>query len=330
MSAVMANAMERSVPFTPIPRQLPSAPVLLQLPAPVTPTINVIEETAAAITRSQGKQQEPEIPEEKSLKEKEPLKPLNKEQWKEEEELTKKMVDVVRLAQKDELLPGPRQWDERIFREGTTTKRPKYQLTSDWEGLPFNPTQPLSVADRSGEETSKNGETRQIGEQLLSTKVEVTLRQLLQFAPDVKGYIRNYMDKTIAAGYENSEPGRKQKLPGTVKEGQLSAAIAVDQQLPLITIQLGKNNITRVLLDGGSGINIMSEELRKKLGLPKPSPAPYNLRMADQSEVKPIGLFRDLTIIIQGISYVVTFTVMKTDPSAVYSLLLGRLSRPSP
>ena len=206
MSAVMANAMERSVPFTPIPRQLPFAPVLLQLPAPVTPTINVIEEIAAAITRSQGKQPEPEIPEEKSLKEKEPLKPLNKEQWKEEEELTKKMVDVVRLAQKDELLPGPRQWDERIFRERTTTKRPKYQLTSDWEGLPFNPTQPLNVADRSGEETLKNGETRQIGEQLLSTKVEVTLRQLLQFAPDVKGYIRNYMDKTIAAGYENSKP----------------------------------------------------------------------------------------------------------------------------
>ena len=100
----------------------------------------------------------------------------------------------------------------------------------------------------------------------------------------------------------------------------MSAAIAVDQQLPLIMVQLGKNNITRVLLDGGSGINIMSEELRKKLGLPKPSPALYNLKMADQ----PIGLFRDLTIIIQEISYVVTFTVMKMDPSAVYSLLLGR------
>ena len=71
----------------------------------------------------------------------------------------------------------------------------------------------------------------------------------------------------------------------------MNAAIAVDQQLPLIIVQLGKNNITKVLLDGGSGINIMSEELRKKLGLPKPSPAPYNLRMADQSEVKPIGLF---------------------------------------
>ena len=143
VSAVMANAMERSIPFTPIPKQLPSAPVLLQLPAPVTPTINVIEETAAAITQSQGKQPEPEILEEKSLKEKEPLKPLNKEQWKEEEELTKKMVDVVRLSQKDEQLPGPRQWDEQIFREGTTTKRPRYQLTSNWEGLPSNPTQPL-------------------------------------------------------------------------------------------------------------------------------------------------------------------------------------------
>ena len=69
----------------------------------------------------------------------------------------------------------------------------------------------------------------------------------------------------------------------------------------------------------------MSKELRKKLGLPKPLPAPYNLRISDQSEVKPIALFRDLTIIIQGISHVVTFTVMRMDPSAIYSLLLRRL-----
>ena len=251
VSAVMANAMERSVPFTPIPKQLPLAPVLLQLPAPVTPTINVIEETAAAITRSQRKQPESKIPEEKSLKEKEPLKPFNKEQWKEEEELTKKMVDIVKLSQKDKQLPGPQQWEEQIFREGTPKKRPRYQLISDWEGLPSNPTQPLRMTGQQSEETSKKGETSQIGEQLLSTKVELTLRQLLQFALDIKGYIRNYIDKTTAAGCDSSELGPKEKLPRGVKEGHLSAAIAVDQQLPLIMVQLGKNNITRVLADRG-------------------------------------------------------------------------------
>ena len=52
----------------------------------------------------------------------------------------------------------------------------------------------------------------------MSTKVELTLRQLLQFAPDVKGYIRNYIDKTITVGCENSEPGQKEKLPRRDKE----------------------------------------------------------------------------------------------------------------
>jgi hypothetical protein len=35
-----------------------------------------------------------------------------------------------------------------------------------------------------------------------------------------------------------------------------------------------------MLLDGGYGINIITEKLRLRLGLPKPKPAPCNLRMA--------------------------------------------------
>jgi hypothetical protein len=41
-----------------------------------------------------------------------------------------------------------------------------------------------------------------------------------------------------------------------------------------IQIQIGKNKIKDVLLDGGSRINIIIKQLRLKLGLPKPKPAP--------------------------------------------------------
>jgi hypothetical protein len=37
-----------------------------------------------------------------------------------------------------------------------------------------------------------------------------------------------------------------------------------------------------VLLDGGYGVNIIIEQLRLRLGLPKLKLAPYNLRMANQ------------------------------------------------
>jgi hypothetical protein len=49
----------------------------------------------------------------------------------------------------------------------------------------------------------------------------------------------------------------------------------------VIQVHIAKNTIEDVLLDGGSGINIITEQLRLRLGLPKPKPTPYNLRMAD-------------------------------------------------
>ncbi len=60
-------------------------------------------------------------------------------------------------------------------------------------------------------------------------------------------------------------------------------AIEVDNQMVVIQIQVGKNIIENVLLDGGASVNIITENLRKKLGLLKPKPTPYHLRMADQT-----------------------------------------------
>jgi len=49
-----------------------------------------------------------------------------------------------------------------------------------------------------------------------------------------------------------------------------------------------------VLLDGGFGIDIIIEQLR--LRLPKLKLAPYNMRMADQTTIKHVGLIKDLKI----------------------------------
>jgi hypothetical protein len=49
-----------------------------------------------------------------------------------------------------------------------------------------------------------------------------------------------------------------------------------------------------VLIDGGFGVNIITENLKIQLGLSKPNPSPYNLHMANQTIIKPLGLIRDL------------------------------------
>jgi hypothetical protein len=58
----------------------------------------------------------------------------------------------------------------------------------------------------------------------------------------------------------------------------------------VVQIQIRKNKIDDVLLDGGSKVNIIIKHLKLRLGLPKPKPTPYNLRMANQTTTKPMGL----------------------------------------
>ncbi len=55
------------------------------------------------------------------------------------------------------------------------------------------------------------------------------------------------------------------------------------------------------MLDGGSIINIITKKLRLRLGLQKPKTTPYNLRMADQTTIKLMGLIRDMKIYVHGI-----------------------------
>ncbi len=79
------------------------------------------------------------------------------------------------------------------------------------------------------------------------------------------------------------------------------------------------------MLDGGSGINIIPEQLKLRLGFPKPKPIPYNLRMTNQTTTKPMGLIHDLKIYVQDIPYITMFNVLQNNViDANYSMLLGR------
>jgi hypothetical protein len=49
----------------------------------------------------------------------------------------------------------------------------------------------------------------------------------------------------------------------------------------VIQVQVGKNIVEDVLIDGGASVNIIIENLRIKLSLPKPRLIPYHLKMVD-------------------------------------------------
>jgi hypothetical protein len=79
-----------------------------------------------------------------------------------------------------------------------------------------------------------------------------------------------------------------------------------------------------VFLDGGFGDNIITKKLKVQLGMSKPKLAPYNMCMANETITKPLGLIKDLKIIVHGIPYVVTFIVIHSIVlNSNYLILLG-------
>ncbi len=110
--------------------------------------------------------------------------------------------------------------------------------------------------------------------------------------PDIKCYILN------------SVPSKPALLKPVV------TLVAINHQMAMIQVQVMKNFIEYVLLSGGSRVNIITKKLKMQLGLSKPKPTPYNLHMANQTNVKPLGLIKELNFFVHGILYTTTFIVI--------------------
>ncbi len=101
--------------------------------------------------------------------------------------------------------------------------------------------------------------------------------------------------------------------------------IKINNEMIVIQVQIGKNIIEDVLLDGGTSVNIITENFKTKLGLPKPRLAPYHFRMTDHSMTKPLGIIKNLKIQIHGIPYVAAFTILQNNVVDFnYSMLFGK------
>ena len=87
---------------------------------------------------------------------------------------------------------------------------------------------------------------------------------LFSLSPSLTKFVRSRLIEAV------TQPSRT----FTTKE-LIAATEAIDKHMPVISISINKNIVDDVLLDGGSGINVITEEERRKLGLPKPSPTPF-------------------------------------------------------
>ena len=80
-----------------------------------------------------------------------------------------------------------------------------------------------------------------------------------------------------------------------------------------------------VLLDGRSGVNILPESEYLRFGGFKLHPAPFQVKMANQRRLQPLGLLNDQEISIAGLKYKINFVVLKMHTrNLAYPMLLGR------
>jgi hypothetical protein len=85
---------------------------------------------------------------------------------------------------------------------------------------------------------------------------------------DLKQYV---VSKVLHSG----QPTHPQAPPSDV------GSIIIDPHMVIILVHVGKNIMEDVLLDEGSCVNIIIEDLKRKLGLPISKPSPYTLRMVN-------------------------------------------------
>ncbi len=151
-----------------------------------------------------------------------------------------------------------------------------------------------------------------ITQHLLKSKHALTLGQLFKITSNLRQCVATKL-------------ASRRRTITVLRPNPVIALVAIDLHIAMIQVQVGKNMVEDVLLDGGSKMNIMMKELWNRLGFPNPKPTLYTFGMVDQTITKPVGFINDLKIHINRISYITMFIVMKNNVlDYSYSMLLSR------
>ncbi|KAH7437914.1 hypothetical protein KP509_05G095200 [Ceratopteris richardii] len=90
-------------------------------------------------------------------------------------------------------------------------------------------------------------------------------------------------------------------------------------------IQIKGYAVPGAQLDSGAAVNLMTEFMMKALGLNHMEETPMSLRMADQTQVKPAGLLKNVSTVVGGLEFKVDYLIVRPRTSeATFSILLGR------
>ena len=97
-----------------------------------------------------------------------------------------------------------------------------------------------------------------------------------------------------------------------------------DPGRPTIPCSIKKNYVKNALCDLGAGVSVMPFSLYKRLDLNKPIPTEISLQMADKSTAIPIGVCKDVPVVVANVTILTDFVILEMPEDDNMSIILGR------
>lgn len=152
---------------------------------------------------------------------------------------------------------------------------------------------------------------------LVNANIQISLDQLLNMVPAFREQLFEKLQR---------ERVRNTQISGAVELEALHVNLEdVDFKIPTIKVEFDGRIFEEVLLDGGSGVNILLEMVYLSMAVQNLDPAPFQVKMADQRRLQPLGILKEQRITISGLHFKVNFVVLRMQAKEIsYPMLLGR------
>jgi hypothetical protein len=139
----------------------------------------------------------------------------------------------------------------------------------EWEG----PDIPLDELDGVGKTNVKRSEGYDLWADLSSLKADITSGQLLLISPMARNTLKEGMPVTKRTRKVKTRVAARIQLQGG----------GHDVKTIEIEVMVLDKVVLNVLVDGGSGLNILPEHTMKRLGLSLTGPSPFIINMTNES-----------------------------------------------
>ena len=137
-------------------------------------------------------------------------------------------------------------------------------------------------------------------EDLEKVKADITIKKLLEITPQCRSILQANLIRKRAKLVVNK------------------ISLSPDPGAPTINVQIDGIIVIEVQIDGGSSVNVMNRDTMLSLHLIGFQETKLVLRMADQSQVKPLGILPKIKTSISRIVYLIDFIVFQSIVPLIY------------